>query len=322
MSSQTRNIESSQPKILVLGARGTVGRTLVQELARRNHPLLIADRGYFSADNYYKCDISNYRQLERIFLENEVSMVYNLAAEFGRWNGEQFYENVWTTNVIGYKHLLRLQERFKFRTVHFSSSEVYGDYDGVMSEDVMDHHEIRQMNDYAITKWVNEMQAMNSAAMFGTETVRVRLFNTYGPGEYYSSYRSALCIFCYHALHDLPYTVYLGHRRTSTYVSDCCATLANIVDNFKPGEVYNIGGTDLHDMKSASDIILEVLGKDDSRVTYKEGEPFTTKDKVVDVSKAVRDLEHQSTVGLLEGLTRTLEWMKEVYRPGSPATQL
>ena len=314
--------DDSNAKILVLGAQGTVGRSLVDELNRRNKSLLIADRGYFSAPNYYKCDVGQYRQIERIFLENEVAFVYNLAAEFGRWNGEQFYENLWATNVIGFKHLIRLQERFKFRMVHFSSSEVYGDFDGVMAEDVMDQHEIRQLNDYAMTKWVNEMQAMNSAAMFQTETVRVRLFNTYGPGEYYSPYRSALCIFCYHALNDLPYTVYLGHLRTSTYVSDCCSTLANIVDNFNPGEVYNIGGTDLHDMKSASDIIMKVLGKDDSRVSYKEGEPFTTKDKVVDVSKAVRELKHQSTVSLEEGLTRTLEWMKQVYRPGDAATKL
>ena len=300
-------------KILVLGARGTVGRTLVEELSSRKHDLIIADRGYFSAPNYYKCDISEYRQIERIFLENKIAFVYNLAAEFGRWNGEAFYESLWTTNVIGYKHLLRLQERFGFKMVHFSSSEVYGDYDGVMAEHVMDTHEIRQLNDYAITKWVNEMQTLNSTEMFGTETVRVRLFNTYGPGEYYSPYRSALCIFCYHAINDLPYTVYLGHRRTSTFVSDCCATLANIVDNFKPGEVYNIGGLDLHDMKSASDMILKKLGKDDDRVTYKEGEPFTTKDKVVDVSKAVRDLDHRSTVGLEEGLSRTLDWMAKVY---------
>ncbi len=300
-------------KILVLGALGTVGRSLVDELTRRNHSLLIADRGYSSASNYYKCDIAQYRQLERIFLENEVGFVYNLAAEFGRWNGEQFYENLWTTNVIGFKHLLRLQERFKFRMVHFSSSEVYGDYDDVMVEDVMDKYEIRQLNDYAITKWVNEMQTLNSTEMFGTETVRVRLFNTYGPGEYYSPYRSALCIFCYHALNDLPYTVYLGHRRTSTYVSDCCTTIANIFDNFKPGEVYNIGGIDLHDMKTASDIILRILGKDDQDVSYKEAEPFTTKDKVVDVSKAVGDLKHKATVGLDDGLEQTLAWMKQVY---------
>jgi len=42
------------------------------------------------------------------------------------------------------------------------------------------------MNDYAISKWLNEMQILNSAAMFGTETVRMRLFNVYGAGEHYT----------------------------------------------------------------------------------------------------------------------------------------
>ena len=306
----------SGPSILVLGGRGTVGIALCDELRGRGRTLIVADRSHHSDAGYYRCDISEYRQVERIFLENEVQCVYNLAAEFGRWNGEQYYESLWRSNVIGFKHLLRLQERFRFRMIHFSSSEVYGDYSGTMTEDVMDRLEIRQLNDYAMTKWVNEMQALNAAAMFGTETVRVRLFNTYGPGEYYSPYRSALCIFCYHALHDEPYTVYLGHRRTSSYVSDCCRTLANIADNFRPGEVYNIGGKDLHDMKTGSDIVLKLLGKDDRLVTYKESEPYTTKDKIVDVSKAIRDLDHQPRVGLEEGLGYTLDWMKKTYSVG------
>jgi len=93
-----------------------------------------------------------------------------------------------------------------------------------------------------------------------------------------------------------------------------CNTLANIIDRFKPGEVYNIGGTELHDMKTVSEIILRQLGKSDRLVTYKEGEPFTTKDKVVDVSKAIRDLNHSPGVGLEEGIAATLKWMKQVYR--------
>src|SRR2546425_4607665 len=304
----------NKKKILILGARGTVGITLGETLEKRAHSLIVADRGLFSAPNYYKCDIAHYRQIERIFLEHEFQYVYNLAAEFGRWNGEQFYENLWMTNVIGFKNILRLQERFHFKLIHFSSSEVYGNYSGVMSEDVMDRFEVRQLNDYAISKWVNELQIMNSAAMFGTATVRVRLFNTYGPGEYYSPYRSAICIFCYNALHDRPYTVYLGHRRTSTNVSNVSNTSAKIIDSLNPGEVYNIGGTDLHDMKTVSEIILRQLDKSDRLVTYKEGEPFTTKDKVVDVSKALRDLNHSPRVGLEEGIAATLKWMKQVYR--------
>src|SRR5207244_1121596 len=107
------------------------------------------------------------------------------------------------------------QERCRFRMVMFSSSEIYGDWDGIMAEEVSETHALRQLNDYAITKWVNELQIQNSAAVRGTETVTVRLFNTYGPGEPYSAYRSAICQFVYCALHDLPYTVYLGHHRTS-----------------------------------------------------------------------------------------------------------
>jgi dTDP-glucose 4,6-dehydratase len=252
-------------------------------------------------------------QLERIFGEEKFDYVYHLAAEFGRWNGEAYFDNLWRTNVVGTKNMIRLQERHGFRLVFFSSSEVYGDWEGAMSEDVMDKHEIKQLNDYAMTKWVNEMQILNSAAQFGTETVRVRLFNTYGPGEYYSPYRSAVCRFIYYALHDMPYTVYLGHHRTSTYVTDTVRTLANIMERFKPGEVYNVGGEEYHDMKSASDIILNYLRKSDDLVEYTELEAHTTKDKKVDVSKAVRDLDHRCEVSLAEGIPRTIRWMKAVY---------
>src|SRR5205823_12976706 len=131
------------------------------------------------------------------------------------------------------------QERHRFRMVLFSSSEIYGDWDGVMLEDAPDRHPIRQMNDYAISKWVNELQVANSATTQGTETVAVRLFNTYGPGEPYSEYRSAICKFVYSALHDLPYTVYLNHHRTSSYIDDACRTLAVIAERFKPGAIYN-----------------------------------------------------------------------------------
>lgn len=300
-------------KILVTGGLGAVGSVLVPELRSRGHEVWVCDLSHHHDSQYVRADVAEYRQLERIFDAHGFDYVYHMAAEFGRWNGEDYYEQLWRTNVIGTKNVIRLQEKHRFRLIFFSSSEVYGDYSGVMRESVMDELEIRQLNDYAMTKWVGELQCLNSAAMHGTETVRVRLFNTYGPGEPYSPYRSAICIFCYRALHGLPYTVYLGHRRTSTYVTDTARTLANIVDNFIPGEVYNIGGLDLHDMRMVSDLILEYLGKSDELVTYREAEPFTTKEKVVDNSKAIRDLGHAPVVTLAEGIPRTLEWMKQYY---------
>lgn len=303
-------------KILVTGGLGAVGSCLVPELRGRGHDVWLCDLSHHHDPSYIRCDISRFRQLARIFKAHKFDFVFNLAAEFGRWNGEDFYENLWMTNAVGMKNVIRLQEEHGFKLVQTSSSEVYGDYDGVMSEDVMDKHEIRQMNDYAITKWVNEMQIMNSAEMHDTESVRIRLFNTYGPGERYSNYRSVICMFVYRALHGMPYTVYTGHRRTSTYITDMAATLANVAGNFKPGEVYNIGGTEYHDIKTCSDIILDTLGKDDSQVTYEETEGFTTKDKKVDVQKAIRDLGLDTKVTLQVGIPLTVQWMKEEYNVG------
>ncbi len=300
-------------KILVIGGLGTLGSRLVEELRNRKHDVWISDKGNFDDSRYMRCNIDEFRQVENLFSPNSFDYVYHLAAEFGRRNGEDFYESLWKTNSIGTKNIIRMQERLKFRMVFTSSSEVYGDYRGIITEDVMDKAPIRQNGDYAISKWVNEIQIMNSAQRFGTETVRVRLFNNYGPGERYSEYRSAICAFVYKALHNLPYTVYTEHKRTFTYVDDTVRTLANIAERFKSGEVYNIGGEEVHNMKQVSDLILAYVGRDDSLVEYRDLEEATTLEKILDISKAKREIGHRNTVRLEEGLARVIEWQKEVY---------
>lgn len=219
------------------GGLGFIGSNLVRELGKMGHEVWVCDLAHSSMQNYVRCDVSNYRQVERVFEEHKFDYVFHAAAEYGRWNGEDYYENLWLTNAVGTKNMLRMQEKKKFRMIFFGSAEVYGDYDGVMRENTMDKVPIRQMNDYAISKWVNELQIVNSATMFKTETVRVRLFNVYGPGEHYTPYRGWIPKFIFKALHEEPYTVYLGHKRTLEYVEDICRTLANIISNFRPGEV-------------------------------------------------------------------------------------
>ena len=313
--------------ILVTGGIGAVGTYLVKALEACGHNVFIVDLKHHHGANYARCDVGEFRQVERLWTgggwdhgytakPRKFDVVYHLAAEFGRWNGEDYYEQVWRTNAVGTKNIIRMQEREGFQAVYFSSSEVYGDFPGLMLENVMDTEEIKQMNDYAISKWVNEMQVLNSAAQFNTQSVRVRLFNTYGPGEPYSKYRSVICLFCYRALHDIPYTVYRGHKRTSTYIADSAAALANIAGNFKAGEVYNIGSTTYHSIEDVSEIILRQLGKtsrEKELVTFAESEILTTKEKHVDCAKAIQDLGMKSTISLENGIAETLKWMKAHY---------
>lgn len=305
--------------ILVTGGAGNIGTNLCNELRSRDHNVIACDLYNTDRDGYVRCDVKNFRQLDVVMNEfGPFDFVYHLAAEYGRWNGEAYYENLWQTNNVGTKHILRLQEKLGFKLIFFSSCEVYGDYEGFMTEDVMIDNKISdtyQMNDYAITKWAGELMCLNSTAMFGTEIVRVRPLNCYGPHEHYTPYRGFIPKFIFHALHDKPYTVYKGHKRIIDYVEDSCRTFANIIDNFIAGEVYNIGGR-LEwekDIKEYSDIVLKATNKDDSLVDYKEAENFTTKIKTVDFSKAIKDLNHNPTIDPEEGIKRTVDWMKKQY---------
>ena len=312
-------------KILVTGAKGVVGTKLSKKLSDMGHEIFGVDLYHSNekysheikkseTDNYYRCDISEFRQIQKVIESSRPDLVYNCAAEFGRWNGENFYEKVWKSNAIGMKNIIRLQEDSGFRLVHCSSSEVYGDYEGVMYEDVMKKVAIPQMNDYAMSKWVNEMQIENSHKQFGTETVRVRLFNTYGPGEWYHPFRSVNCVFTYRLLTGQPITVFKGHSRTSTYIDDCVNALANISENFKNQEVYNIASQEEHTIEDLAELIIEHTGADRSLVTFaKHEEILTTTHKKVDAKKARHDLGMKATVSLSQGVKNTVDWMKNFY---------
>ncbi len=308
--------------ILVTGGTGFIGTNLVNELRSRGNQVIASDLLNCERDGFIRADVKNYRQLERLFEKNKFDYVYHLAAEYGRWNGEDHYENLWETNVIGTKHMLRLQEKKKFNMIFFSSAEVYGDFSGVMTEDVMENTPVKetyQMNDYAITKWAGELMCMNSAKMFGTETVRVRPVNCYGPGEHYTPYRGFIPKFIYHSLFDKSYVVFRQHKRIIDFVEDTCRTFANISENFIPGEVYNVGGKQEweRNIQWYSDAILKAVGKDDSQVIYKDAEGFTTDVKTIDCGKARKDLRHDPKVTPEEGIKRTVDWMKWYYRIGA-----
>jgi len=301
--------------ILITGGRGFIGTNLAADLRSRGHQVWTLDILHGEDPQHVRADVTYYQQLDAVFRKHRFDFVYHLAAEYGRWNGEDHYDNLWRTNVVGTKHMLRLQEQHRFKMIFFSSAEVYGDYDDLMTEDVMDKTPIKQMNDYAITKWAGELQCLNHAAMFGVDVVRVRPLNCYGPHEHYSPYRGVIPIFVYKCLKNQPFVVYRGHKRIFDYVEDTARTFANIVDNFIPGEVYNVGSREdwVVTIEELAEIVLEATGASPKLAEHKGEEAFTTRVKIVDFSKARRDLKHEARVDIREGVKRYVQWMKKIY---------
>lgn len=301
-------------RVLVTGSKGTIGRSLVKELQRRGHDVWQVDLQHQADLQYIRADVSNHRQLARVFEMQSYDYVYHLAAEFGRLNGEEYYDTLWETNVIGTRNILEWQRKSGFKLIFASSSEIYGELHGeVLTEDIPLQQSIIQHNDYALTKWVNEIQIMNFEKRHGNQCLRLRFFNAYGPGEHYHHYRSVVCLFCYRAMFGIPYTVYKGYHRVFMYIDDFIPTLANAVDYFVPGEVINIGGVEFRSVHELSDLILKHLGLDDRLVEYMPEDRHNVLNKQPDISRARAVLKHDLHVTLEEGVPRTIEWMKSVY---------
>lgn len=291
-------------KIAVTGHLGTLGAPLTKALRHQGHDVTGIDIRH--SHDGFRADVGEYRQIERVL--PDVEMVYHLAAEFGRHNGEDYTEQVWKTNVIGTKNMLRLQKERGFKMVFASSSEVYGERgSGTLREDLPPMY---LPNDYAISKQVNEAQILNA----GTETMILRFFNAYGPGEFYHSYRSVVCLFIYRALKGIPYTVYKNYYRVFQYIDDFIKTMANVPQTFTV-DTINLGGRGYHSVEEMHEIVSHYVGVDPDRpeVVFLSEDEHNVVCKKPDISKAEEILGHDPTMDLDEGIRRTVEWMRDVY---------
>lgn len=300
-------------KIVVTGHLGTLGAPLYQRLREAGHDVIGIDIRH--SEQGKRADIADFRQLQRA-IPDDTDLVYHLAAEFGRHNGEDHYEQVWRTNTIGTKNLLLLQKRLDFRMVFASSSEVYGEQDSpLLTEDKAASSPGMLTNDYAISKWVNEAQIANATARWGTHTMVLRFFNAYGPGEHYHAYRSVVCLFCYRALKGLPYTVYQNYHRVFQYVDDLVATLENCGRRFHPGETINVGGTEYRSVEDMHRIVSDVVGVDPMRnvIEFMPEDRHNIVNKRPHIDKAVSLLGHSPDVVLEDGIQRTVDWMRKAY---------
>lgn len=308
-------------KVVVTGHQGTLGKPLVAALRDAGHAVYGIDRSHEPHAWACRADIGCHRQLHRALCQyeaDEETLVYHLAAEFGRHNGEDYYETLWRTNAVGTKNVLVCQRLMGFRLIFASSSEVYGEgpFDrALIDEDMVWRCPPRHHNDYAMSKWVNEQQIHNARRAWGARAMVLRFFNAYGPGEYYHPYRSVIALFCYRALHGLPYTVFRGYARVFQYVGDFIKTLAGAAERFQDGETINLGGEEYCEVVDAHRLISEQLGLDPYRaeVTFADRDAHNTVSKRPDISTAKALLAHNPTTPLSEGIAQTLAWMRQVY---------
>jgi len=324
-------------RILITGSRGTLGRVLFKELESRGHEVFGCDLAHSANPREVRADIAEYRQLRRVFEDfGPIDTVYHLAAEFGRNNGEEYYEQLWRTNCIGTRHVIEECLRTNAKLIFAGSSEAYGDAAAhpypqgeAFQESWLDKFTPAYHNEYALSKATNEKQIFIAAQNRNLRAVCLRFFNAYGPGEHYTPYRSVVCLFCYRLMRGLPVTVYRGYSRVFMWVGDWAHTTANVCERFwdlprgdhKSMEasrpvyvpVINIGGEEFTSVEVLKDKIVALLGGTNSQINYVDYEAANVVSKRPDNSLARQYLGHDPRTTLDEGLPLTIAWMRKTY---------
>jgi dTDP-glucose 4,6-dehydratase len=305
-------------KIAVTGSAGTLGAPLVDKLRQRGHDVYGIELQHSADPQTVRADVADYRQISNALNDINPDLVYHLAAEFGRMNGEEYYEQVWRTNVIGTRNILEVQRDLGFKHVFASSSEVYGET-GVDSidETLLElNAQPRLTNDYAISKRVNEMQIKNFADRYGTDTMVLRFFNAYGPGEHFHNYRSVVCLFAYRLLTGQQITVFDGYQRVFMYVGDFIPTLANAADNFVGNMTVNVGGEEFVQVSEVAEMLLSLTGADPALITRQPFDAHNVTSKRPNITRAKGFLSHNPQTTLAEGLPLTVDWLRKTYNIG------
>ncbi|MEL0208461.1 MAG: NAD-dependent epimerase/dehydratase family protein, partial [Gammaproteobacteria bacterium] len=181
---------------------------------------------------FIESDISDFLSLEKIFKNENISMVINLAAQAGvRYSIENPNAYI-NSNVQGFMNILEACRNQSIKhLVYASSSSVYGGNTNLpFSEDQNVDHPV---SIYAATKKSNELMAHSYSHLFNLPTTGLRFFTVYGP---WGRPDMALFLFTKAIIENKTIDVYNHGNmvRDFTYIDDIVNGIVSVL--FKPAE--------------------------------------------------------------------------------------
>lgn len=314
-------------RILVTGAAGFMGSYLVDYLVRLGHNILGLDdlsggdiRNTNIDSRFYVCDLRNKEKTEKYIRDFKPEVVYHLAAS-AREGASHFDPiNMAERNSLTFMNTIELaiQTGKLKRFVLFSSMAVYGHGSPPFSEDTRKE----PCDIYGFCKSFMEDCLEDLAAAHDFQFTIVRPHNVYGPRQCMSDrYRNVIMIWANSLLRKEKINIFGdgSHERAYSYISDSlpCYANAGLQENCV-GSVINIGGETAYSLNILAETVLTQFFDDPDMEKLKKKHVNYLPDRFREVAKAFCTigksqtlLGYRDTVGLQEGVKRTLEWAKK-----------
>jgi UDP-glucuronate 4-epimerase len=331
--------------ILVTGAAGFIGFHLSKKLL----DLGLSVVGYDNLNDYYDVNLKESRleilkkydeftfyredlidmnKLNQVFLNHDIRIVVNLAAQAGVRYSIENPRTYIDSNIVGFLNILEVCRHNKVEhLLYASSSSVYGGNEKIpfSVEDRVDH----PISLYAATKKSNELMAHTYSHLFGIPTTGLRFFTVYGP---WGRPDMALFKFTKAIINKETIDVYnYGKmKRDFTYVDDIVENIYRLLEkppvkndlidksnmstgeSFAPYRILNIGSSKPVELMEFIRIIEEKLKRESSKnmMPLQDGDvPMT----YADVDALIAITNYKPDTSIEDGIGYFIDWYMDYY---------
>lgn len=225
-------------RILVIGAHGVLGATVVQHLRSAGHTVIGCSRNAKDGADEYALDITDLERVSYVIGATRPSVIFHLAATF-----VNDYEAAFATNVIGAENILSAvrSSGVNIRVLLAGSAAEYGIIEA-HDNPVQERHVLRPVSIYGLTKsWQTNYGLM--CAHQGMDVVVARIFNLEGPGISDRLFIGRINLQIEEVLSGLRKRIEVGPlsaKRDYISLDRAASQLISIAERGRSGEIYHV----------------------------------------------------------------------------------
>ena len=315
--------------VLITGSIGFIGFHLSKKLLENDFFVVGVDNqnNYYDVDlklqrlsilNKYKLykhhniDISNKKDLNKLFDTNHFDIIVNLAAQAGVRFSIDHPEEYINSNINGFFNVLENVKKTKSKLIYASSSSVYGDAKNFPSSE--NDNTDNPVSLYAASKKCNEVIAKSYSNLYGLQIVGLRFFTVYGP---WGRPDMALFKFTKAILNNEPINVhnYGKHSRDFTYIDDITEAIYLLMRYKKFNSldgIYNIGsGNPIQLLKFIEEIENKLQKK--AIIRFQDKQPGDVLKTFSNTKRLFNTLDFKPNVSLEKGISEFIDWYVDFY---------
>jgi GDP-L-fucose synthase len=313
---------NAQPRILVTGGSGFLGRQVLSALAQRGYQKV-------SAPGHADYDLTRSEQVAACVRDVRPDAIVHLAAVVGGIGanmvrpGEFFYQNL----VMGAELMEQARQSGVQKFVAIGTICAYPKFTPVpfREDDLWSGYPEETNAPYGLAKKMLLVQAQAYRQQFGFDAVYLLPTNLYGPGDNFDPQTShvipALIRKCLEAIdtNDAVVEVWGTGQPTREflYVRDCADGIVAALERYEGSAPVNLGSGEEIRIADLVKLIAEVTGFE-GEIRFDPSKPDGQPRRKLDTSRALNEFGWQSTTSFRDGLRETVDWYRGVRSSTDP----